>query len=948
MHKITYRKDYKPSDFLISEIFLKFNVLNFNEVEVTSNIIVSFNNKEKKCELVLNGENLKTNYIKINNVLLKNNEDYTIENNTLKVKPELLNKLTNNFSKDNSIYSYISNFFDLNKHNNTSIKNSFVIETKVTIDPSINTSLMGIYQSKDYLCSQCEPEGFRRITWYIDRPDIMAKFQVAIEANKDTFPVLLSNGNNIFSKELKNNRHVAVFKDPFKKPSYLFAFVAGDFDCLHSIYTTKISNKKVDLYIYTDKEDIEKASYAMDSLKKAMLWDEETYNLEYDLNTFSIVAVKDFNFGAMENKSLNIFNEIFVLANPNLVTDKDFINIEGIVAHEYFHNYTGNRVTCRDWFQLTLKEGLTVYRDNKFSESLHYKDSIRISNIELLRSKQFEEDNGPLSHPIRPESYIEIDNFYTKTVYEKGSEVVRMTETLLGEQSFIKGVKHYLNKFDGTAATCEDFISSLEEASGVSLSNFKKWYSSNGTPVVSIETLHDTENKQFTIKLSQQIFSKDSSLVIPLKMALFSSNGRRLKLNVISSEKSVIFKEKSHQEECLLVLENTTQQFTFTNIEEEPVLSINRDFSAPVITEYKNQTNNTLSKLIEHDNNGFIKYDASKIYLINITLEITKLLNNNHNTITNEILKYEHAKDIINNTQLLTQDLFQPFINILSNILTKEKHSFSSINLIGMILNSVSFSDISKNFTENIPVKSIYNALRIVKIALTENLEEYLVAIYNKLKDNEQRIFKEDAAIRLLKSNILNLLVSLEQEKYFIMAKTHYFNTTNMTNKIGALLAIKDYSNTTREMLFNDFLNNYKDQPIVINKYLFLEAVSLNSNVINTINKLQNNKELFSFYNPNNVRFLFNSFAFSNHLFFHNNDGSGYKLITECIIKLDRINPNLAASLSSSFASINNFWKNNKSMVLNYISSILNNKSLSKGTYEILNNILRNIKVYES
>lgn len=944
MHKIIHRKDYKSSAFTVSEVFLYFNVVDFTKVEVISNLLIRFNNKYNNDDLVLNGENFKTDYIKINNILLKNNEDYSIDNNLLKIKSDILNNIVNNSTIYN-IEDFLNKKFVLYEKNNI-LENTFILETKVIIDPSANTSLMGIYKSKNYLCSQCEPEGFRRITWYIDRPDIMAKFQVTIEANKNVFPILLSNGNNIIKKDLDNNKHLAVFTDPFKKPSYLFAFVAGDFDCLHNTYITKISNKKVDLYIYTDKGDIGKANYAMDSLKRAMLWDEETYNLEYDLNIFSIVAVKDFNFGAMENKSLNIFNEIYVLANPDLVTDNDFISIEGIVAHEYFHNYTGNRVTCRDWFQLTLKEGLTVYRDNKFSESLHYKDTIRIANVELLRNKQFEEDNSPLSHSIRPESYIEIDNFYTKTVYEKGAEVVRMTETLLGEQTFIKGVKHYLTKFDGTAATCEDFISSLEEASGLSLNNFKKWYSSNGTPVVNIETLYNKENKQFTIKLHQQIFNKDSSLVIPLKMALFNSSGSMLKLNILS-EQIINFKDTDSLNEGLLVLEYNKQDFTFTDIEDNPILSINRDFSAPVIIKYKNQSNNTLSKLIEHDNNGFIKYDASKTYLINITLEVLDLISNN-TTKNNQLLNYKQAKNIIKNTTLFQNGLFSPFSTLLKSVLEKKQVDFFNINLVGMILSSLSFKDISKYFTENIPVNAIYNALRVVKIALTESLEEYLLRAYNTLKDNEQDISKESSSIRLLRNNSLNLLASLEEEKYFNIIKDHYFNTKNMTNKIASLMAVKDYNNTTREDLFNNFLNDYKNQPIVVNKYLSLEALSLNSNVINTINKLQNNKELFSFYNPNNVRFLFGSFAFSNYLFFHNDDGSGYKLISNCIIKVDSINSSVAAYLASSFSNINSFCKTNKTMLLKYIELILNNKTLSKGSYEILHKILRKIKKYES
>jgi len=530
---VKYLKDYKKPDFFITKTHLDFTILS-DKIVVKSNLHIKKNSAA--ADLHLNGDELITKSVSLNNNLLASSADYELDENILTI---------------------------------FNVPNEFTIQTTVEINPYTNTKLMGIYKSNSCIASQCEPEGFRRITWFIDRPDVMSVWQVSISANSSSFETLLSNGN-LISDTTKGEIRTCVFDDPFPKPSYLFAFVAGNFDICSKPFKTK-SGRDVALAVYVEKGKKEQARFALDSLARAMRWDEETFGLEYELEVFSIVAVSDFNFGAMENKSLNIFNEAYVLADPYIATDDDFFNIESIVAHEYFHNYTGDRITCRDWFQLTLKEGLTVFRDHLFSEDVRHRDIVRINDVEVLRNVQFAEDKGPLAHPIRPQSYIEMNNFYTTTVYDKGSEVIRMIETLIGVDNFKKGIAKYFELFDGQAVACEDFVHAMEVAGGVSLEKFKQWYAQSGTPIVSVKTSYNAEAKNFSIMLSQTnnpTFdqSEKQNLVLPMRLALFSKSGVQLDL--------------SGDKEYVAVLDSKSAEFIFENIAEEPILSINRYFSA--------------------------------------------------------------------------------------------------------------------------------------------------------------------------------------------------------------------------------------------------------------------------------------------------------------------------------------------------------------------------------
>ncbi|MGV3278325.1 aminopeptidase N [Rickettsiales bacterium LUAb2] len=880
-NQIIYRKDYKKPDFLINHTNLYFNIINLETIEVIAKLKI-IKNSDSATSLTLNGEDLTTIYVKLNNQELELGKDYSIANNLLTV---------------------------------FKTENQFILETKVVINPSKNTTLMGIYKSQNILCSQCEPEGFRRITWFIDRPDNMSKWDVAIEANKIDFPILLSNGNEVSKVEISDNRILKMFSDPFNKPAYLFAFVAGDFDYIHDTYITTISKKTVDLYIYVDKGKKEEAKFAMESLKKAMLWDEKTYNLEYDLNIFSIVTVRDFNFGAMENKSLNIFNEVYVLAKPETTTDIEFFRTEAVVAHEYFHNWTGDRVTCRDWFQLTLKEGLTVFRDHTFSEDHHYKDCARILESEVVRKKQFIEDNSPLSHPIRPEQYIEMNNFYTSTVYEKGSEVIRMMHTILGENNFKKGIALYFKKFDGNAVTCDDFVASLEEASGVSLTDFKKWYSQSGTPIVTVKTNYDKNNKSFTINLSQinlPTLNQEikQNLVIPLKTALFDKKGKQLQLH--SDEQKL-------GDETLIILDQANKQVTFNNIKEEPSLSINRFFSAPVIVKYE-QSLADLQNLISNDTDGFIKFDSSRKYFNHYILDVINKLDNNQ------------AVDI------LDEEVSNPFKELL-------KDNKSNPYLVSMVLKTPDFDTVAALFDKNIPVKNIYTAIDIIKANLAKHLEKLLVKVYNELQDDHSSVSKENYAKRSLKNNVLDYLIKLNKPEYFNLAKSHYHASNNMTNRLSVLMSTTSYiDNPIRQELFNEFLNQYKNESLIVNKWLSAEALSQNYAVLDKVNELINDEAVFSWTTPNKVYALIGALTQSNHFVFHEENGKGYEFLANAIIKLDDINPSVASKMASGFLNINKYPVKNIELMKRSMDKIMQKPNLSKGTFEIINKILNSIK----
>ncbi len=854
-YQIKLLKDYKESDFNILETHLNFTIKE-DKINVIANLHLKKNNKNANT-LILDGNDLETLSIKINSLDVA----YTINKSSLEIP---------NINDD-----------------------TFTLTTEVNIDPYNNTSLMGIYKSSSCICSQCEPEGFRKITWYIDRPDVMSVWYVTISAADNKYETLLSNGN-LISQKVENNIKTCTFHDICPKPSYLFAFVAGNFDSVNDVFITK-SNRKVDLAVYVEKDKKEQAYFALESLKKSMKWDEEVFDLEYELDIFSIVAVSDFNMGAMENKSLNIFNDSLVLATPKIATDYDYFQIEAVVAHEYFHNFTGNRITCKNWFQLTLKEGLTVYRDHRFSEDLHNKDIVRIDQVDMLKNYQFPEDNSKLSHPIRPTSYIEMDNFYTATVYEKGSEVIRMIETIIGKDIFKKGIDIYFDNFDGQAVTCEDFLWSMEKASGISLEKFKQWYLQSGTPIVKIKTIYNENNKSFKIDLEQvnnptHDQSKKENLVIPLKIALISNGA-------IHNEKTIIFDK---QKDTHIINDLTVK----------PILSVNRFFSAPVFIDYP-QTDDELIQIIFHEKDGYAKYEAMQSFL---RKHLITWIDNKENGIDIDIKQLNYVTDI--------------YDNILNNYQ-------NNMHLTSYLLVLPSITSFQMYYKKDFPLESIYYVLHSLTTAISDRYEKVFFKMFLDLHDDENTFSKENMEIRSLKNQCLYMLCkSSNKDDYIKNVVSYYYNTKNMTKRMGALNAIKDLNIPKRTELLDDFYNEYKEFPTVINKYLAIQARISDVNNLLLVKNLMNH-EAFSITNPNKVRALIGSFA-HNIVAFHKTDGSGYKFLSDMILKLDKINSHMSSSLAKILIKYDTHKKERILLIKENIASILSHKDLSKGLLEIL------------
>jgi len=600
MQNIKYRSDYKSPDYLIESANLTFNLKDKNTI-VSSKLAFIRNPEEnhdgEESTLILDGENLKLLELKLDSVSLPR-ASYQADDKHLTI---------------------------------TELPDAFTLEIVTEINPAKNTSLQGLYKSGNKYCTQCEAEGFRNITYYLDRPDVMATFTTRVEADRDKFPYLLSNGNLLDSGELEDDRHFAIWHDPFPKPCYLFALVAGDFDLLQDSFKTA-SGRDVALEIYVDKGKLNQCHYAMESLKNAMKWDEDIYGLEYDLDTYMIVAVSDFNMGAMENKGLNVFNTCYVLANEKTATDADFEGVESVIAHEYFHNWTGNRVTCRDWFQLSLKEGLTVFRDQEFSSDMNSRAVKRVEDARMIRIQQFAEDAGPMAHPIRPDSYIEMNNFYTSTVYIKGAEVIRMMHTLLGEEGFQLGMKLYFQRHDGQAVTCEDFVKSMEDANDVDFGLFRNWYHQAGTPEIEIESQWDPDNKSYSLVINQECPATPGQthkelFYIPLKLALFNNDGDMVPLNLEQDymEKKGIIQLPDSDCEIILALNKRQQSVTFHGLESEPVPSFLRGFSAPVKLEYA-YSDEQLSLLLANDTDSYTNWDAGQLLTTRVILKLTEAL----------------------------------------------------------------------------------------------------------------------------------------------------------------------------------------------------------------------------------------------------------------------------------------------------------------------------------
>lgn len=751
------------------------------------------------------------------------------------------------------------------------------------LDPEANLALEGLYMSDGAYCTQCEAEGFRRITYFLDRPDVLATYDVRVEADKAAFPYLLSNGNKIDAGELESGRHFVCWQDPFPKPAYLFALVAGDFDLLSDSFTTK-SGREVALQVFVDKGNLHKADHAMASLKKSMLWDEQRFNLEYDLDIYMIVAVDFFNMGAMENKGLNVFNTKFVLADTASATDDDYHGIESVVGHEYFHNWTGNRVTCRDWFQLSLKEGLTVFRDQEFSSDVGSRAVNRIHAIKVIKNQQFAEDSGPMAHAIRPESVIEMNNFYTVTVYNKGAEVIRMMHTLLGETRFQAGMKCYFERHDGQAVTCDDFVAAMEDASGVDLTQFRRWYSQSGTPQVTVEEEYNHTLNQYRLHISQHTSPTAEQadklpLHIPFDIELLSADGKPLLNRVLD-----VTKDK--------------QTFVFDGIQTKPIPSLLQNFSAPVKLIFEH-TIEQLIHLSRFATSEVAKWEAS------VALFSQAVWQN---------VDYLRANTVMHIDSRL--------IDAIRGLLLDESLDRA---LLAEILNFPNVATLIEQESE-VDLDALIIARAFVIEEIASGCEDELAARYRELAK------LDDAGARSLKNISLQLLLKLSDE-YQVYAKEQYESATSMTDSLGALSALNGEDGELRQTLLDHFQQRWQDTPLVMDKWLTLQATCPGDERITAIMALTEHPA-FSFSNPNRVRSLFGAFSAANTEVFHRDDGAGYKLLTDVIVKLNTLNPQVAARIITPLIQFKKFDKSRQELMKASLESILNLPNLSKDLYE--------------
>ncbi|QIQ22259.1 aminopeptidase N [Zophobihabitans entericus] len=856
-----YRLDYKQPDFTITDIELTFELAaEITTVTARSQVV---RKNAQATQFVLDGEDLKLVSVNIDEQPWT---DYQLTESAL---------LLNNVPSD------------------------FTLTIVNEIKPIDNTALEGLYVSGDALCTQCEAEGFRHITYYLDRPDVLARFTTKIIADKQKYPYLLSNGNRISQGELDNGRHWIQWQDPFPKPSYLFALVAGDFDVLKDHFVTK-SKRNIELEIYVDRGNLDRTYWAMESLKNSMRWDEERFDLEYDLDIFMIVAVDFFNMGAMENKGLNVFNSKYVLAKADTATDDDYLGIESVIGHEYFHNWTGNRVTCRDWFQLSLKEGLTVFRDQEFSSDLGSRAVNRINNVRVMRSAQFTEDASPMAHPIRPDQVIEMNNFYTLTVYEKGSEVIRMMHTLLGEEKFQKGMKLYFKRHDGSAATCDDFVQAMQDASGIDLTHFKLWYSQSGTPELTVTDHYDAKTKQYTLTVSQvtpaTLDQKEKqALHIPLDIELYDSKGQVIALQ--------------HQGKAVhhvLNVQQATQQFIFDQVPEKPVISLLREFSAPVKLHYDYQ-DSELVFLMQHATNEFSRYDAAQTLLAKYIRLNVRLAQNNQ--------PLELPENVI--------DAFRAVL--LSDVLDKA--------LIAQMLTLPSENEIANLFDVVDPDAIALVRAYIIQQFATE-MQDELWAVYQTNKTPHYQIEHNDIAKRALKNCCLAYLAtSPDQMMANQLVKTQYRSADNMTDVLAALSAAMKAQLECHYALMMDFEDKWHQDGLVMDKWFALQATSPAKDVLKQVKKLLTHRS-FSLSNPNRIRSLIGAFVSNNPVAFHAIDGKGYDFLVEMLMELNQKNPQVAARLIDPLIRLKRYDATRQKLMRSALERLLKLDKLSNDLYE--------------
>ncbi len=871
--KTIYLKDYKEPDYFIETTYLEVDLYE-DQTLVTARLQFYKNPalpKDSHPPLELVGADLELLDLSLDGKTV-GEDDYRIDGETL--------------------------------HINT-VPDRFELITRTRIHPQDNTSLEGLYKSNGMFCTQCEAEGFRKITYYLDRPDVMARFTTKVIADKARYPVLLSNGNPIDRGDLQDGRHFVTWEDPFKKPCYLFALVAGDLSVKEDSFTT-CSGREVALQIFVEPHDLDKVDHAMDSLKRAMRWDEEVYGREYDLDIYMIVAVSHFNMGAMENKGLNIFNTSCVLANPRTTTDAGFQRVEAVIAHEYFHNWSGNRVTCRDWFQLSLKEGFTVFRDQSFSADMGSATVIRIEEVNFLKTVQFAEDAGPMAHPVRPDSYIEINNFYTVTVYEKGAEVVRMMYNLVGPEGFRKASDLYFDRHDGQAVTCDDFVKAVEDANGIDLSQFKLWYSQAGTPIVSVDTEYDPEEQTFTFIMRQQIpptpgQTDKQPMLIPVAVGLVGPSGEDMPLFMAGDDEASGTR--------VLQLTEPEQRFTFENISAEPVASVLRGFSAPVKLEYS-QTDQQLVFLMEHDSDGFNRWSAGQQLAVNI---IKRWIDQGRpGELDQTVLRAYQS--VLLNPQLDAA--------MVARMLDLPAESY--------LLEQTAPADPALNH-------SIREAFRE---QLTAFLQSDLLARYQALHTiGEYRYNSEDMATRALKNACLSYLVSLETQEAYQLAENQYNTATNMTDQLAALRCLVHSSYPDKASLLDSFYRQWQDESLVVDQWFMVQASAPQPDALEKVRELASHPA-FEITNPNKVRSLIAAFTSQNLVNFHRPDGEGYRFLADCIIELNRLNPQIASRLCGSMSRWRKLKEPYGSSMKKQLERIMSG-SLSPDVYEVVSKSLK-------
>lgn len=786
------------------------------------------------------------------------------------------------------------------------VPDRFELEVHTLLRPQDNTSLSGLYRSGGNFCTQCEAEGFRRITYFPDRPDVLSRFTTTIEADRQRYPVLLSNGDLVDSGDAGEGRHWVKWVDPWPKPSYLFALVAGDLHCHQDTYRTR-SGRDVQLEFYVEHENANRTGHAMESLKKAMRWDEDTYGLEYDLDTYMVVAVGDFNMGAMENKGLNIFNTQYVLASPETATDADFEAVEAVIGHEYFHNYTGTRVTCRDWFQLSLKEGLTVFREQQFSEDMGSPAVQRIQQVRLLRSAQFPEDASPMAHPVRPESYVEINNFYTATVYIKGAEVIRMYHTLLGDAVFRQGVKRYLERFDGQAVTIEDFRQTLAETGGRDLGQFGRWYSQTGTPRVRVRDEFDPARGRYTLHISQSCpptpdQAEKKPFHIPVAVGLLGRDGQALSLRL--SGESV-----AEGTTRVLELTGSEQQFTFEGLAERPVPSLLRGFSAPVILEY-DYDDDDLAFLLAHDNDPFARWEAGQQLALRVILR----------RVQGQASPNDSRQVIQAFQQVLEAPDLDPSLAAEALALPQEAY-------------------LAQHMDPADPV-----AIRAAREALRTELAQALASqwrdTYRRYRpEGPWRLDADHIAGRRLANLALGYLGATGAAEDNGLVQQQYHRADNMTDSLAALALLADREDEAAVTALDDFYQRWRQTPLVLDKWFRVQAMSRHPRVVERVQALVQHPD-FDLRNPNRVRAVIGAFAQGNPAAFHDDSGTGYRLLADHVIRLDAINPQVAARMALPLSKWQRYDASRQKMMKNELQRIADAPSLSNDVYEVVSRSL--------